>query len=98
MLKHIVLFKFKPETTDPEIEAWLKTLQELPQHIHSIRLWEIGREMTGRVGANYEICLISGFDNAADLDAYDKHPAHLVVVTEARRLCAHIARTNFWAA
>lgn len=97
-LRHVVMFKFKPEASDAEIEAWTASLQALPAHIGLIRLWQVGREISGRATANCEICLISGFDSAADLAAYEVHPAHLPIVTEARRLCSSISRTNFWMA
>jgi len=97
MLKHVVLFKFKAEVPDSDLDAWVVTLQQLVNQIGVIRLWEVGRELTGRSGPNAEVCLISGFDSAADLEAYDKHPAHVQVVTDARRMCSSITRTNFWA-
>ena len=97
MLKHVVLFKFKAEVPDSDLEAWVVELQQLASQIDLIRLWEVGHELTGRTGPNAEVCLISGFDRVADLEAYDKHPAHVQVVAAARRMCSSIVRTNFWA-
>lgn len=98
MLKHVVLFKFKPDVPDSDLEAWTSQLQQLVSQIDLIRLWDVGRELSGRATPNAEVCLIAGFDSVVDLETYDKHPAHVLVVSAARQMCSSIMRTNFWGA
>ena len=75
MIKHIVLWKFKPGT-DKEQEEFLSGLQGLFGVIPQIRQQEVGRNIAP---GNYDAALISVFDSLADLEAYKTDPRHVKV-------------------
>ena len=75
MIKHIVLWKFKPGT-EKEQEEFLDRLQGLFGVIPQIREQEVGRNIAP---GNYDAALISVFDSLADLEAYKSDPRHLKV-------------------
>ena len=75
MIKHIVMWKFKPGT-EAEQERFLTGLRGLQGVIPQIR----EQEVAVSCGAdNYDAVLISTFDSLADLDAYKTDPRHLAV-------------------
>ncbi|MDE6897729.1 MAG: Dabb family protein [Lawsonibacter sp.] len=77
MIKHIVMWKFKPGTEE-EQEQFLEGLKGLYGVIPQIRAQEVGRNI---VPGNYDAALVSVFDSLADLDAYKKDPRHVAVST-----------------
>ena len=77
MIKHIVMWKFKPGTEE-EQEQFLEGLKGLYGVIPQIRAQEVGRNI---VPGNYDAVLVSVFDSLVDLDAYKKDPRHVAVST-----------------
>ena len=75
MIKHIVMWKFKPGT-EKEQREFLDGLQSLYGVIPQIRAQEVGRNV---VPGNYDAVLISAFDSLADLEAYKADPRHVKV-------------------
>ena len=75
MIKHIVMWKFKPGT-EKEQEEFLDRLQGLFGVIPQIRAQEVGRNIAP---GNYDAVLISEFDSLADLEAYKTDPRHVKV-------------------
>lgn len=77
MIKHIVMWKFKPGT-EKEQEEFLSGLRGLFGVIPQIREQEVGRNIAP---GNYDAVLISVFDSPADLEAYKTDPRHVKVST-----------------
>lgn len=77
MIKHIVMWKFKPGTEE-EQARFLEGLKGLYGVIPQIRAQEVGRNI---VPGNYDAALVSVFDSLVDLDAYKKDPRHVAVST-----------------
>ena len=75
MIKHIVMWKFKPGTEDGQKE-FLDGLSALYGVIPQIRAQEIGRNVAP---GNYDAVLISTFDSLEDLEAYKTDPRHVKV-------------------
>ena len=75
MIKHIVMWKFKPGT-EKEQGEFLDGLQGLYGVIPQIRSQEVGRNVAP---GNYDAVLISAFDSLADLEAYKTDPRHVAV-------------------
>ena len=62
MLKHVVLFKFKPETTEEDIDILATGLGALPEIITEIREFVFGRDVV-RSERSYDFGLVSSFDD-----------------------------------
>ena len=75
MIKHIVMWKFKPGT-EKEQEEFLSGLRGLFGVIPQIREQEVGRNIAS---GNYDAVLISVFESLADLEAYKTDPRHVKV-------------------
>jgi hypothetical protein len=79
MVRHIVCWKLKDHAegrTKQENALLLqKSLMEMKDMISQIREIEVGIDIA-EVETNWDLVLNSTFDNAADLDIYQKHPAH----------------------
>ena len=77
MIRHVVMWKFKPDTRK-EMEEFLTGLQGLYGVIPQIRSQQIGVDCSG-IGENYSAVLVSDFDSLEDLAAYKNDPRHLAV-------------------
>lgn len=76
MIRHVVMWKFKPDTRK-EMEEFLAGLQGLYGVIPQIRAQQVG---VNCVEGNYDAVLISDFDSLADLETYKKDPRHVAGV------------------
>lgn len=94
MLKHVVLFKFKPETTEDEIDNLATGLGALPEIIAGIREFVFGRDVV-RSERSYDFGLVSSFDDQAALDAYAIHPDHQLVVAHVKKICSSVVAIDF---
>lgn len=94
MLRHLVLFKFKPETSRQEQERLLSALRELPAVIPEIRKYEVGFDVT-RTARSFDAAIHSLFDDAAALDRYQTHPDHLKIGGVIAAACAQVAVVDF---
>ena len=77
MIRHIVMWKFRPGT-EKEVQAFLESLAGLYGVIPQIKSQRIGRDCSGAAG-NYDAVLVSDFDSLADLEAYQQDPRHQAV-------------------
>ncbi len=94
MLTHVVLFKFKPETTAAQAVQLETRLRGLPAVISEIREFRIGRDVV-RSERSYDLALVSAFDDLAAMQRYQVHPAHQEVVALVRALCAGVVAADF---
>jgi hypothetical protein len=81
MLRHVVLLRFKPETTDQQRQAMVDGLRSLPAQIPEIRGYEVDLDAQLRE-TNFDAGLVALFDDATAFRTYLEHPAHVKVVTE----------------
>jgi quinol monooxygenase YgiN len=94
MLTHVVLFKFKPDTTMAQADQLETGLKGLPAVISEIREFRVGRDVL-RTERSYDLALVSAFDDLAALQRYQVHPAHQEVVALVKALCAGVVAVDF---
>ena len=94
MLTHVVLFKFKAETTAVQAAQLEAGLRGLPAAIDDIREFRVGRDVV-RSERSYDLALVSAFDDLAAMQRYQVHPAHLEVVALVKTLCAGVVAVDF---
>lgn len=91
MLKHIVMWKFKDAAEATDKDENLRTaktlLDSLPPIIGEIKSFEVGID-TLHSDSSYDLVLISTFENAVTLAAYQTHPEHLKVIKFLRKVHA----------
>lgn len=97
MIKHIVMWKLKPEAeghTAAENAQWMKEhLESLLGVVPQLKSCEVGINIAE---GNYDACLVSTFDSMEDLKAYKVHPEHVKIsgycklVRESRVACDYV--------
>jgi hypothetical protein len=75
MVKHIVMWKFRPGTEEKRDE-FLNGLRGLYGVIPQIKEQEVAVNIAP---GNYDAVLISAFDSMEDLETYKNDPRHLAV-------------------
>lgn len=78
MIKHIVMWKFKPGT-ESEQEQFLTGLKGLFGVIPQIKQQEVA--VNKGETSNYDAALVSVFDTMEDLAAYQTDPRHVAVAS-----------------
>lgn len=83
MIKHIVMWKFKPEVKE-EMNRFLGALEALRGQIEVLRSMEIG--VNSGSDENFDAVLVTTFDSFEDLEKYKTDPRHIA----ASSLCKEI--------
>lgn len=94
MITHIVLFKFKPETTEDQIQQLAEGLGGLPEVIDEIREFRFGRDVL-RTERSYDLGLISSFDSLEALQRYQVHPEHQKVVAHVKAIASGVVAVDY---
>ena len=95
MIKHVVLFKFKPDVNEEKFRDVEKGLAELPGKIPEIKAYEFGLDVV-RSERSYDFVLVSEFEDLDALKTYQTHPAHLAVLEILKPFCAEIIAGRYW--
>lgn len=77
MIKHIVMWKFKPGT-EKEMMEFITGLRGLYGVIPQIKEQEVG---VNCAEGNYDAVLVSAFDSMEDLETYKTDPRHVAVAS-----------------
>ena len=94
MIRHIVMLKFKSGTTDAQVEEMTALLEELPNKIIEIHLFEFGRDVL-KSDRSYDFGLVALFANIEALGRYQKHPEHLKVLEKIGDICEDVKIVDF---
>ncbi|MGC4002673.1 MAG: Dabb family protein [Pirellulales bacterium] len=89
VLRHVVMYEFKPECTAAQIQEVIDAFGGLPKKIDGIVGYEAGRNVSpeGKSDGLTHVFVVTFQDEAAR-DAYLKHPAHdayVLVVKDKRK-------------
>lgn len=77
VLRHVVMFGFKPEVTAEQVKAVEDAFGELPSKIGLIKDYEWGTDCSPEgLQQGLTHCFFVTFHSEADRDAYLVHPAH----------------------
>jgi hypothetical protein len=79
MLRHVALFRWKPETTAADISKVEAALHQLPSKIPCILAYRFGRDL-GVQDGNADFALVADFTDQEGLAIYANHPDHLAVI------------------
>ncbi len=79
MLRHVALFRWKPETTAADISKLEAALHQLPSKIPCILAYRFGRDL-GVQDGNADFALVADFTDQEGLAIYANHPDHLAVI------------------
>lgn len=77
MLRHVVLFKWKPETPPEKIAEIEAAMHALQSQIPQIAGYEWGTDVSVQgLSQGFTHCFVVSFRSEADRDIYAPHPAH----------------------
>lgn len=94
MIHHIVMLKFKPGIKAEQIAELESLLEELPNKIIEIHLYEFGRDVL-KTERSYDFALVALFANTQALGRYQKHPEHLKVLEKIGAICDDVRVVDF---
>ena len=94
MINHVVLLKFKSGVTESDIEELEKMLDDLPNKITEIHLYEFGRDII-RSQRSFDFALVSLFANIEALERYQQHRQHQPVLKRIKQMSENIATVDF---
>ncbi len=80
-LRHVVMFKFKDESTKEQIATIEKAFGELPEKIATIKGYEWGTNVSKEnKSQGFTHCFVVTFADQKGLDVYGPHAAHQAFV------------------
>ena len=79
MVDHLVFFAVKEDASAEEVEDLLASMRALKDDVPATVDLSVGEDFSGRSG-EYTHGLFARFEDAAGLQEYMGHPAHLAVV------------------
>lgn len=96
MVQHIVLFKFKPETTPEKVGEIVAAFEALPSKIKEIKEFTWGTNNSPeKLDKGLTHAFILTFDNEKDRDTYLPHPAHKAFGTVVGPWLADVTVVDF---
>jgi hypothetical protein len=81
VIRHVAVFRWKPDTAAEQIEALSAGLSELPALIPEISAYVFAPDAGLRPGAA-DYAVIADFEDAESYRRYAEHPAHRRVIDE----------------
>ncbi len=83
MINHIVLFKFKPDATEAQVESVYDGILGLKNSIYGIKSVAIGKNISAEnKNKGFSHGFVMQFEDASCRDIYLWHPEHRWVVEE----------------
>ena len=79
MVRHVALFRLKPEATSEDVSRLEAALRQLPAKIPCIQSYRFGRDL-GLQAGNADFGLVADFVDEEGLRTYANHPDHLDVI------------------
>lgn len=96
-LRHVVMFKFKPEVSQEQIEKISNDFHALKEKIPQIIEFEGGADIHFKEkDLLFTHCFIVTVKDEKDLDAYGVHPDHQAFSESALLLLEEVAVVDYW--
>lgn len=98
LLRHVVLFSFKPNATGDQVDAIVAGFGQLRGAIPGIVAYEWGTNVSPEgLNNGFTHCFTLTFDKAEDRDAYLVHPAHQAFVGTLAACLERSLVVDYWA-
>jgi lysophospholipase L1-like esterase len=98
-LRHVVLFKFKDDSTPADVARIVAAFRGLPAKITEIDGFEWGTDVSPEgKSQGFTHCFLVTFKTEADRDAYLPHPAHKEFVSIVGPHVDKVCVVDFWGA
>jgi len=98
MLRHVVLFKFKDESTAQQIKEVEDAFRALPSKIKEVKAFEWGTNNSPEgLAQGYTHCFFVSFASEEGRAAYLPHPAHKAFVDVLSPHLDKVLVVDYWA-
>jgi hypothetical protein len=95
MIRHVVVFSWKPEATPEQVEQIATELRKLPASIPAIKAYACGSD-AGITQGNSDFAVTADFDDEAGFVSYRDNPDHRAIIqTYITPITAHRAVAQF---
>ena len=81
VLRHIVVFSWKPDTTPEQVASVENALTELQALVPELRSYAFGSDL-GLSAVPGDFAVVAEFEDEAGWRVYDQHPFHATVRSE----------------
>jgi hypothetical protein len=81
MIRHTVVFRWKPEATEEQRQRVATELSRLPSLIPTLRSYELGSDLGVNEGS-FDFAVSAGFDDLDGYLAYRDNPEHRAIIRE----------------
>lgn len=75
MIRHTVLFKFKPDFPEAARLAWIRGLDSMRGNIPGMESLTHGADVMG-AERSFDYAIVADFHTVADIAVYNTHPLH----------------------
>ncbi len=79
MFRHVVVFRFTPQTSGEQQEELARQLRTLPGAIEQIKAYHVGLD-AGMNPGNYQFAVVADFGSVEDYLVYRDHPVHRDII------------------
>lgn len=80
MIRHTVLYRWKPEATEEDRQQVATEVAKLPSMVPSIRSFASGQD-AGLAEGNFDFAVTADFDDEAGFCAYRDDPGHRDIIS-----------------
>ncbi len=94
MLTHVVVWKYRADTSQATREDHVARLRSLDSVVSGIESFSVGFD-TLHLPRSYDTGLVAIFSDRAALDAYNIHPDHVKVAEFGRSISDLVASVDF---
>ena len=94
-LRHVVCFRFHPDTPADAVDALAAGLRALPSIIDEIDAYLVGPDL-GVSDTSWDFAVVADFADATAFATYRTHPDHLAVIRDlVEPICAERVSVQF---
>jgi quinol monooxygenase YgiN len=98
LLRHVVMFKFKKEASQAQIDDLVQAFGELPQKIDTIQSYEWGTNNSPEMlDKGFTHLFLVTFKDEAGRAKYLPHPAHKAFVEKLKPILEEPMVVDYWA-
>lgn len=94
MIRHVVLFDFKPSFTDEIRQAWTEGLDRLEGNVPGLVRLSHGPDVLG-LERSFDHALVADFEDVEDIAVYDTHPLHEAIKPLSLPNCERVVSVDF---
>lgn len=94
MIRHVVLFKFKPEFPQESRDEWARQARLLPAGIAEIKRFSLGFDVL-HSQRSWDAAIVADFETLEDVATYAVHPVHQPVAALSMPNCDQMVSVDF---